>query len=133
MATATVEEITFPADARGFVFEPLDAQRLPGQRNVHVAVTEPHAIRGNHYHQHSTEVAVVIGPALVRLREEGRVRDVPVREGRALRFTFPPHVSHAFQGQGTKPMLLVAFSTAPFDPAAPDVVRDVLIPPGGIA
>jgi dTDP-4-dehydrorhamnose 3,5-epimerase-like enzyme len=127
MATALIEELTFPADARGFVFEPLDVQRLPGQRNVHVAVTEPNAIRGNHYHQHSTEIAVVIGPALVRVREDGRVRDVTVPDGRAFRFTFAPGVSHAFQGQGSKPMLLVAFNTAVFDPKAPDVVRDVLI------
>jgi dTDP-4-dehydrorhamnose 3,5-epimerase-like enzyme len=127
MATATVEEIKFPTDPRGFVFEPLDAQRLPVQRNVHVAVSEPNAIRGNHFHQHSIEVAVVIGPALVRLREDGEIRDVPVPEGRAYQFTFPPGVSHAFQGRGTKPMLLVAFSSTVFDPAAPDVVRDILI------
>ena len=127
MANAVIEELTFPADARGFVFEPLDVQRLPGQRNVHVAVTEPNAIRGNHYHERSTEIAVVLGPALVRLREDGRVRDVTVPDGRAYRFTFAPGVSHAFQGHGGKPMLLVAFNTAIFDPNSPDVVRDVLI------
>ena len=122
-----VEEIPFPRDARGFVFEPLDASRLPGQQNVHVAITEPQAIRGNHYHQHSTEIAVVMGPALVRIREHGEVRDIPVPDGRAFRFTFVPGVSHAFQNTGTKPMLLVAFNTAVFNPAAPDVIRDVLI------
>jgi dTDP-4-dehydrorhamnose 3,5-epimerase-like enzyme len=127
MAQAKIEELNFPADARGYVFEPLDVERLPGQRNVHVAVTEPKAIRGNHFHEHSTEIAIVMGPALVRVREEGRVRDVPVPEGRAFRFTFPPGVSHAFQNSGSKPMLLVAFNTAVFDPKAPDVVRDVLI------
>jgi len=127
MPIAIIEELTFPADTRGFVFEPLDVQRLPEQRNVHVAVTEPNAIRGNHFHERSTEITVVLGPALVRLREDGQMRDVMVPDGRAYRFTFAPGVSHAFQGHGNKPMLLVAFNTAVFDPNAPDVVRDLLI------
>ena len=122
-----VEELAFPIDARGFVFEPLDAPRIPGQQNVHVAVTQPKAIRGNHYHQHSTEIAVVMGPALVRVRENGQIRDIDVPPGRAFRFTFVPGVSHAFQNTGLEPMLLVAFNTSAFNPAAPDVVRDILI------
>jgi UDP-2-acetamido-2,6-beta-L-arabino-hexul-4-ose reductase len=85
------------------VLEPLDAPLLGAQQNVHLAVTEPGAVRGNHYHERCTEVAVVLGPALVRLREDGAVRDVEIPAGQALRFTLPPRVSHAFQNTGTKP------------------------------
>ena len=127
MPVAIIEELKFPSDARGFVCEPLDALRLPVQRNVHVAVTAPNAIRGNHYHRHGTEIAMVMGPALVRVREDGQVRDVQVPAGCARRFTFPPNVSHAFQNTGLTPMLLVAFNTAVFDPQTPDLVRDVII------
>jgi mannose-6-phosphate isomerase-like protein (cupin superfamily) len=70
---------------------------------------------------------VVLGPALVRLREDGQVRDVNVPVGETWRFTIPPGVSHAFQNNGTQPLLIVAFSTSAFDPANPDVIRDVLI------
>jgi hypothetical protein len=37
-------------------------------------------------------------------------------------------VSHAFQNTGSEPMVLVAFSIAAYNPASPDVERDVLIP-----
>jgi dTDP-4-dehydrorhamnose 3,5-epimerase-like enzyme len=127
MPAATVEEVRLATDRRGLVFEPIDDALLPAQRNVHVVLTEPGAVRGNHFHEHGTEIAIVVGPALVRVREEGTLRDVPVPAGVALRFTFPPRVSHAFQNTGTAPMLLVAFNTAVFDREHPDVHRDVLI------
>lgn len=127
--TATVEPVHYHADPRGLVLEPIGAEHIRHQRNAHLVLTEPGAVRGNHYHEHGTELAVVLGPALVRVREAGTVRDVEIPEGRAYRFTFPPGVSHAFQATGESPMVLVAFNTEPHDPAAPDVVRDVLIAP----
>jgi dTDP-4-dehydrorhamnose 3,5-epimerase-like enzyme len=127
MAKARVEPVSFFADARGLVIEPICDTALANQRNVHIVLTAPGAVRGNHYHQHSTEVSVIIGPALVRLREDGVLRDVIVPPGQALRFTFPPEVSHAFQNTGTEPMLAMAFNTAVFDKQKPDTIRDVLI------
>ena len=127
MTIATIEEIVFPSDTRGLLFEPLDAERISTQKNVHVVVTQPGAVRGNHFHEHSTEIAVVLGPGLVRLREAGVIRDVEVPGGKAYRFTLPAGVSHTFKATGTAPMLLVAFNTALFDPKNPDVIRDVLI------
>lgn len=41
----TVEDLPLHPDARGFVVEPLQSDALSTQRNVHVAVTEPGAIR----------------------------------------------------------------------------------------
>jgi UDP-2-acetamido-2,6-beta-L-arabino-hexul-4-ose reductase len=127
MARATIEIVRFPTDERGFVFEPLAANIIASQKNVHAAITAPGAIRGNHYHEHGTEVAVVVGPALVRLREEGVLRDINVPAAEAYRFTLPPLVAHAFQNTGASPMLLIAFNTTVFDPARPDVIRDTLI------
>jgi len=126
MAQAIVEFLSFFADARGLVFEPLAGDALFSQRNVHVVITEPGCVRGNHVHRAGTEVAVVLGPALVRLREEGAVRDVAVPEGQGCRLTLPPGVAHAFRNTGGSPMLLVCFNTAAFNPQQPDVVRDVL-------
>jgi UDP-2-acetamido-2,6-beta-L-arabino-hexul-4-ose reductase len=125
-----VEPIALHTDPRGLVFEPADPAELSDQRNVHVAVTAPGAVRGNHYHERGTEIAVLLGPALVRVREDGVVRDVHVPPGEAYQFTFPPYVSHAFQNTGTAPMILVAFNTGVFDRVAPDVRPDPLIPPG---
>jgi UDP-2-acetamido-2,6-beta-L-arabino-hexul-4-ose reductase len=126
-ARATAEPLTFPTDARGLVLEPLGPEALPAQRNAHLVLTGPGHLRGNHYHRRGTEVAVVLGPALVRLRDAGGLRSYPVEPGRAVRFTFPPGVPHAMLNTGDAPMLILSFNTEPHDPANPDVVREVLI------
>jgi dTDP-4-dehydrorhamnose 3,5-epimerase-like enzyme len=127
--SATVERVAAHADARGFVVEPLGAEAIGAQRNVHLVLTAPGAVRGNHYHERGTEVALVVGPALVRLREGGAVRDVAVPDGESWRFTLPPRVAHAFRNTGAAPQVIVSFNTEPHDPARPDVVRDVLLEP----
>ena len=123
-----IETLALHGDPRGVVVEPAEPAMLPAQRNVHLVVTAPGAVRGNHYHERGTEIAVILGPARVRLREDDALRDVEVPAGAAYRFTIPPRVSHAFENTGTAPMLLVAFNTEAFDRERPDVFRDVLIP-----
>lgn len=122
-----IETVSFFTDARGWVIEPIGEKQIPAQHNCHVALTEPGAIRGNHFHRHSSEIFVMMGPGLVRLRENGVIRDVNVPDGQAMRFSVPPTVSHAMKNTGPRPMLLMAFSTAPHDPASPDTHRDILI------
>ena len=63
-----VEPVVLHQDSRS-VFEPLEPECLPSQRNIHVVVTEPGCVRGNHYHTRGTEVITVQGPALVRIRD----------------------------------------------------------------
>jgi dTDP-4-dehydrorhamnose 3,5-epimerase-like enzyme len=122
-----VDEIALHRDQRGLVFEPLDEARLATQRNVHVVLTEPGCIRGNHYHRKGTEVITVYGPALVRLREDAELEERIVAEGQALRFTIPPGISHAVKNTGDRPNLLIAFNSEVHNWEAPDVVSDVLI------
>jgi dTDP-4-dehydrorhamnose 3,5-epimerase-like enzyme len=126
-SSVTIEEVALKADARGLVYEPVNLSQLAGQRNAHVVVTVPGGIRGNHGHQRSSEITVIHGPALVRLREGQTVRDVQVPAGKAYRFIIPPGVGHAFKNTGTEPMLLVAFNSEVFDPAKPDSTREELI------
>lgn len=56
-----IETVPFFADARGWVIEPIGEQQLPAQRNCHVVLTEPGAVRGNHFHRHSPEIFVMMG------------------------------------------------------------------------
>jgi dTDP-4-dehydrorhamnose 3,5-epimerase-like enzyme len=123
----TIEKVSFFADGRGWVIEPVDEPTLAAQRNVHVTWSEPGAIRGNHHHQHSAEVMLAMGPALVRWRENDQVREVTVPDGVAMRFTIPPGVAHAVQNTGSRPLVLVSFSDQPHDRANPDTIRDSLI------
>ena len=122
-----IEKLTMHSDARGAVVEPLAAAALAAQQNVHVVVSQPGAVRGNHYHQVGTERITVIGPALARFRDGGEISEVPVAANQAVRFTIPPGVSHAFKNTGAQPAILIAFNTLPHDRNLPDLFRDVLI------
>ena len=122
-----IDVITSHHDARGSLFEPLDAAELTRQKNVHVVLTQPGEVRGNHWHRTATEMTTVVGPCLVRLKEADGLRDVQVPAGEAWRFTLPPGVVHAYRNTGTEPMVLVSFASALHDPANPDTVREVIL------
>jgi len=122
-----VEKVQVLGDERGWIYEPLGPDALAGQRNVHVALTLPGAVRGNHRHQRGTEILTVPGPALVRVREEDGLRDYEVPSGEVHRFTIPPGVAHAVKNTGSEPGIMVGFNNQRHDRAQPDSVRDVLI------
>ncbi|MFO0953898.1 MAG: cupin domain-containing protein [Isosphaeraceae bacterium] len=123
----TFEPIEYPTDPRGWVLEPLEADEFPSQKNAHLVLTLPGCIRGNHFHREGTEVSVVIGPALVRYREADQVREHQLEPGEAVRFRFPPGVTHAMKNTGDTPQMILSFNTSVHDRNRPDVVRDVLI------
>jgi dTDP-4-dehydrorhamnose 3,5-epimerase-like enzyme len=117
------------SDNRGIVVEPLDAIELAVQRNAHLVVTEPYNIRGNHYHDAGTETALVIGPALVRLRRGDLSTDHAVPAGAAHRFVIPPGVSHAFGAVGPERMLMMVFNTEARNPVSPDTKPHSILEP----
>jgi UDP-2-acetamido-2,6-beta-L-arabino-hexul-4-ose reductase len=125
----TIDPVAVAADARGLVLEPIGPDVLPLQRNVHLVLTEPGGIRGNHLHTRGTEVTVALGPGLFRYRDGAEVRDLNIPEGLAYRFLIPPGVAHAFRNTGAGPMVLIGFNTEPYDPERPDVVPVLLIEP----
>ena len=121
------DELIVHSDHRGVVFEVLAAEMIALQRNMHVVISQPGIVRGNHYHLKGTEIIAVMGPALVRIREDGRLRDVEVAAKKVYRFTFPPNMPHAIKNTGNQPNILVAFNTLEHDPKNPDTVSDILI------
>lgn len=122
-----VEVLAVHRDSRGIVFEPMESGGLREQRNVHVVLSAPGQVRGNHYHRLGTEVLVVQGPALVRLKELDRIRDCRVPEGEVHRFVIPPDVPHAVRYEGAGVGVLVGFNSQAHDPKHPDSVREVLL------
>lgn len=117
-------------DARGALFEPLGDAELAGQKNVHVVLTRPDEVRGNHRHVAATEITTVVGPCRVRLKEGGALRDVQVPDGETWRFTIPPGVAHAFHNTGGAVMVLVSFSSHRHDPSGADTVRETILTAG---
>jgi dTDP-4-dehydrorhamnose 3,5-epimerase-like enzyme len=124
---ARIESVKTFRDPRGSLFEPLDDAELAAQRNVHVVLTEPQEVRGNHVHETATETTTVVGPCLVRLKEAEAIRDVEVPAGEAWKFTIPPGVVHAYRNTGDATMVLVSFSTNLHDPNASDTRREQIL------
>ena len=101
-----VQSVKTHRDARGSLFEPLTDAELAGQKNVHVVLTQPNEVRGNHVHRTAVETTSVVGPCLIRLKEAGAIRDLEVPEGETWRLTIPPGVVHAFRNTGRSMMVL---------------------------
>lgn len=114
-------------DARGAVFEPLSDAELASQKNVHVVITQPNEVRGNHLHRTAIETTTLVGPCRVRLKEEGEIRDIDIAAGEVLRLTIPPGVVHAFRNTGDSAMVLVSFSTNLHDPVGADTMREQIL------
>ncbi len=121
------ERLTIITDPRGFVLELLAAEEFASQRNAHIVVSLPGVVRGNHYHTKGRETITVLGPSLVRYREQNEIEEVVVPDKEAWRFVFLPSVSHAIKNLGGEANILVAFNTLEHDPTDPDTQRDLLI------
>jgi dTDP-4-dehydrorhamnose 3,5-epimerase-like enzyme len=122
-----VQSVKTHRDARGSLFEPLSDAELAGQKNVHVVLTQPNEVRGNHVHRTAVETTSVVGPCLIRLKEDGSIRDLDVPAGETWRLTIPPGVVHAFRNTGESMMVLVSFSTNLHDPTGTDTEREQIL------
>jgi dTDP-4-dehydrorhamnose 3,5-epimerase-like enzyme len=127
MPRAETQLIKAHRDARGVLFEPLNDAELKAQKNVHVVVTQPEQVRGNHSHQTATENTSVLGPCLIRLKEDGVLRDIDVPAGEICRLQIPPGVVHAFRNTGDAAMVMVSFSTNTHDPSGADTRREEIL------
>jgi UDP-2-acetamido-2,6-beta-L-arabino-hexul-4-ose reductase len=123
----TIDKLKIIADERGVVFEPLSADCLPDQKNVHVVINQPGAVRANHYHLAGTETVVVEGQSLVRIQEGNKIRDIVVSSREVYRFIIPAKTPHAIKNIGDQPNVLIAFNTVSHDPDKPAIVQKVLI------
>src|ERR1700690_1575642 len=127
LAVTLIESVKMHRDPRGVLFEPLSDAELAAQKNVHVVLTQPNEVRGNHVHLMAVETTSVVGPCLVRLKETEVIRDVEVPAGEIWRFTIPPGVVHAYRNTGDTVMILVSFSTNLHDPTGVDTRREVIL------
>ena len=123
----TIDHLDVHHDNRGCNFEPIEKDAIAAQQNVHIVISEPAAVRGNHYHIDGTEILAVMGEALVRIKENNHVYDVRVPAGEVYRFTIPPKVSHAIKNISNQPNFLIAFNSTEHDSEKPNMVSDDLI------
>ncbi|MDJ0781976.1 MAG: cupin domain-containing protein [Desulfosarcinaceae bacterium] len=122
MTAVTWKAVPVHRDARGAVFEPIAEALLSRQRNIHVVINRPGAVRGNHYHRQTTERICVSGPGRVHYRRDETIVTVPIEADAVVCFYFPPGVAHAIENTGESDQVLVALSDKPHDPQSPDSV-----------
>jgi dTDP-4-dehydrorhamnose 3,5-epimerase-like enzyme len=132
MDTPLIEGLVIQAlkthrDPRGSVFEPLDDAELAGQRNVHVVLTQPNGVRGNHVHRTAVEITTVVGPCLARFKDAQGTQDIDIPDGETWRFRIPAGVVHAFRNTGDSVMVLVSFSSNLHDPTGADSRREQIL------
>ena len=122
-----IEQLKTRNDLRGLVFEPAAKELLASQKNCHVVISAPDAIRGNHYHLYGTETIAVVGPALLSFKEENDIYDVEVPSKQVYKFVIPPKVTHAVKNTSKKDNLLIVFNTVTHSSKQPDVISEILM------
>ncbi|MCX6360301.1 MAG: NAD-dependent epimerase/dehydratase family protein [Armatimonadetes bacterium] len=90
---------------------------------VFVSRTKPGKVRGNHYHHTKCEKFFVLqGEAVIRFRHVlgDEVLDYPVRGEQFRVVDIPPGYTHSIVNAGDTDVVVLFWSTDPFDPANPD-------------
>jgi dTDP-4-dehydrorhamnose 3,5-epimerase-like enzyme len=123
-AKVEIIELANFGDARGMSFTvPAEALAFVGRMaDMHLASTEPGAVRGNHYHLRRREAIVVLpGVKWSLYWNEGEGSAVQQRmfDGTAAVLVLvPPAASHALRNDddGADTLWLTAISSEPYDP-----------------
>ena len=117
-----IEELTNHGDGRGPIYSiPEQAlEHLGRVANVHFALSEPGAVRGNHYHLRRREALIVFPGQKWSLHwddGEGAPQRRSFDGSRAVLVLLEAGVAHAVQNNGEQPLWLMACSSEPYDPA----------------
>jgi len=95
-------------------------------RDLHVVSIYSGQVRGNHYHDHSTELLFFFaGKGSFIWEEDGRVKEERLA-GTPVMITIPPGIKHAFKNTGESTVYLLAVRDEDHDPTNPDTVRSVI-------
>jgi UDP-2-acetamido-2,6-beta-L-arabino-hexul-4-ose reductase len=107
-------------DARGTLVELLKSTH-GGQ--IFVSTTRPGVTRGNHYHDTKVErFCVLQGEAVIQLRHvlEAVIVSYPVSGRRIQIVDIPPGYTHSIRNVGDDDMVVLFWSSEPFDAGRPD-------------
>ncbi|HET6179775.1 MAG TPA: hypothetical protein VFE61_22830 [Candidatus Sulfotelmatobacter sp.] len=130
-AKVRILELDNRGDARGFSFTvPAEALTFVGSmKDIHLALTKPGAIRGNHYHLRRREAILVQPGSRWSLHwDEEKGATAQHREfdgGSAVLVLIEPGASHAVRNDGAAELWLTAISSEAYDPAE-SVARKVV-------
>jgi dTDP-4-dehydrorhamnose 3,5-epimerase-like enzyme len=112
-------------DTRGRVFEVLRREQVPenGFGQIYVFTGSPGSVKGNHYHTRKTEWFCVISGdgELILCDPESQQRECIMLSGEhPTVVTIPAGVVHAIRNLGETELVVIAYTTEPYDPGDPD-------------
>jgi len=130
MKSVTVHETKLKEDNRGWVVWPFPDNILRGSvANVHIPLLKPGAIRGNHYHLHTREYAMVLaGPCRAVFTDTvtGEHEEMLFAGDRPVLLRIEPGTAHAFKNEAAHDILLLCFDEKTGDSQDPDIHRHTI-------
>lgn len=119
-------------DKRGWLVEVLRSDKIHEDINhIYFSVSNPDAVRGNHYHTRKIEwLCVIKGMASLLLKDnDSKERKELVLSGEnPIIVKIFPNVTHAIKNVGSDNMHLIAIVNEVFDPKDPDTYPKIVIP-----
>ena len=105
-------------DARGFLLEFVRGDEIKGMAGqVYCTVSEPGAVRGNHYHKRKTEWFTVLeGEAILKLKDlaTGEEKELLLSGEKPGIVEIPAGIAHALKNSGKDKLYHVAYISEPF-------------------
>lgn len=132
MKNVEITKFKLLEDVRGWVAWPVQKAFLKDSKvsNFHVPSMKPGVIRGNHYHLHAIEYALVLsGPcrALFLDNETGEKWEVTVTKEKPKLFKIAPNTTHAFKNDGQEDIFLICYFNHLTEPQNQDVHKRVIL------
>ncbi len=132
MQGVTVQEIKQHADMRGWVVWPIPESIITCGRlsNVHIPSLKPGVIRGNHYHRHTVEYALILsGPcrAVFADTATGEQEQMIFSAETPVLLRIAPGTAHAFRNEARHDIFLLCYDETLSGAATPDTHRHVIL------
>jgi UDP-2-acetamido-2,6-beta-L-arabino-hexul-4-ose reductase len=125
-----ITKLEMISDNRGWITEVLKNQNSENISQIHFSISNPGAVRGNHFHKSRTEwLLVTSGVATISLldNKSREKKELPVNADVPTLVKIPPNVAHSIINSGDKPMHLLVVTNQNPNSQDPDTYRKVLL------
>jgi len=125
-------DISLHVDERGWVAWPIEEFDLDQRQlcHFHLPSLKPGAVRGNHYHLHRIEFALILsGPcrAIFEDNETGEQQDIIVEGDTPVLFKISSNVTHAFKNESSRDIFLMCYEQCSASGNAQDIFKKTIL------
>lgn len=123
-----VYTLTKKEDGRGWFLKILMNRDLEENKEfgeMYVTTAHPGAVKGKHYHEHSTEWFCVVkgeGQLILFDKMTNAKKKIMMGEKNMVTVRVPPGIIHGIRNVGTEMMYLIAYADRQYDSHKPDTI-----------